>query len=103
MPRRAIALPLVAALALGTAAQAASLPTVLGRQEAPAARNVVLFLGDGMGSARRLAGQLATLGAGHRLDMDSRPYAAMIDTTPADPGSVVSDSAATATAYATGV
>lgn len=56
-----------------------------------------------MGSARRLAGQLPTLGAGHRLDMDSRPYAAMIDTTPADPGSVVSDSAATATAYATGV
>lgn len=97
------ALTTIAALALGASAATPAQSTVLAQTDASVARNVIFFLGDGLGPAQRLAGQLATVGPDGRLVMDGLPYAGLVDTVPADPESVVSDSAAAATAYATGV
>ncbi len=67
------------------------------------ARNVILLIGDGMGQAHRFAGQLASVGLHHRLLMDRMPVAGLMRTTSADPTTFVTDSAAAATAMATGV
>lgn len=71
------------------------------------AKNVIVFIGDGMGistitAARILAGQ-ATGGDGESFQtaMDSLPYAALVKTYSQD--SQVADSAATATAIFTGI
>jgi alkaline phosphatase len=66
------------------------------------ARNVILFIGDGMGQAHRYAGQLVSAGRYGRLAMDQLPYHGLMGTTSADPASFVTDSAAAATAIATG-
>lgn len=67
------------------------------------ARNVILLIGDGMGQAHRFAGQLASVGLDHRLLMDRLPVAGLMRTTSADAATFVTDSAAAATAMATGV
>ena len=69
----------------------------------PIARNVILLIGDGMGQAHRFAGQLLAAGRDGRLAMDRLPYLGQMGTMPADPVSFVTDSAAAATAIATGV
>ena len=74
-----------------------------GNGSRPLARNVILFIGDGMGQAHRFAGQLLASGRNGRLAMDRLPYLGQMGTMPADPASFVTDSAAAATAIATGV
>jgi alkaline phosphatase len=69
----------------------------------PHAKNVILFIGDGMGQAHRFAGQLLAAGRGGRLAMDRLPHLGQMGTTSVDPESFVTDSAAAATALATGV
>jgi alkaline phosphatase len=66
------------------------------------ARNVILLIGDGMGQAHRYAAQLLAAGRDGRLAMDRLPYAGQMGTTSADTTSFVTDSAAAATAIATG-
>jgi alkaline phosphatase len=66
------------------------------------ARNVILFIGDSMGQAHRFAGQLLAVGRHGRLAMDRLPYLGQMGTMPADPRLFVTDSAAAATAIATG-
>ncbi|MNO37560.1 Alkaline phosphatase 4 precursor [compost metagenome] len=63
-------------------------------------RNVILFVGDGMGTAQRNAIRLATVGEKGNLAMDSMPYTGLIHTSSNVP---VTDSAASATAYASGI
>jgi len=63
-------------------------------------RNVILFVGDGMGTAQRNAIRLATVGEKGNLAMDSMPYSGLIHTSSTVP---VTDSAASATAYASGI
>ncbi len=63
-------------------------------------KNIILFVGDGMGASQRLAAQWYSIGLKGRLAMDSMPHKAMIRTNSAD--SPVTDSAAAATAMATG-
>lgn len=63
-------------------------------------KNVILFVGDGMGTAQRNAIRLATVGEKGNLAMDSMPYVGLIHTSSTIP---VTDSAASATAYASGV
>ncbi|SDX80113.1 alkaline phosphatase [Paenibacillus sp. CF384] len=63
-------------------------------------KNVILFVGDGMGTAQRNAIRLATVGEKGSLAMDSMPFVGLIHTSSTDP---VTDSAASATAYASGV
>ena len=69
----------------------------------PIARNVILLIGDGMGQAHRFAAQLLAAGRNGRLAMDRLPYLGQMGTTSADATSFVTDSAAAATAIATGV
>ena len=74
---------------------------------APRAKNVILFIGDGMGvstitAARIWAGQNRGLdGESYRLAMDTLPYSAFAKTYTHD--SQVADSAPTAAAMTTGV
>ncbi|AWB43299.1 alkaline phosphatase [Paenibacillus sp. CAA11] len=64
------------------------------------AKNVILFVGDGMGTAQRDAIRLATVGVKGKLAMDDMPYTGRVHTSST---SAVTDSAASATAYASGV
>ena len=67
------------------------------------ARNVILVVGDGMGLAQRDAIQLASVGGDKTLVMDSLPHVGLVATDSADPSHPVTDSAAAATAMASGV
>src|SRR3712207_767085 len=68
------------------------------------AKNIIIFIGDGMGSSHRDLVRYATVGtAGQQLAMDSMPYAGRSQTSPLDPEAFVTDSAAGGTAIATGV
>jgi alkaline phosphatase len=67
------------------------------------AKNVILMIGDGMGAAHRFAGQLLLAGPDGRLAMDRLPHLGQMTTLCADPESFVTDSAAAATAIATGI
>jgi alkaline phosphatase len=67
------------------------------------AKNVILVVGDGMGVAQREAIELASAGAYRTLVMDSLPHAGLVGTNSANPGDPVTDSAAAATAMASGV
>jgi alkaline phosphatase len=62
---------------------------------------IILFIGDGMGEAHRAAARWASAGLDGALAMDALPFSGWASTTAAD-GSVT-DSAAAATAMATGV
>lgn len=66
------------------------------------AENVILVVGDGMGAVQRNAIQLASVGTERETVMDSLPYAGTVGTAPAG-GVPVTDSAAAATAMASGV
>lgn len=66
-------------------------------------KSVIFFLGDGMAQAHRDAGQLFSVGAYAPLVMDSLPYAGLIGTNSVTEGELITDSAAAATSFATGV
>ncbi|CAK8583396.1 alkaline phosphatase (plasmid) [Priestia megaterium] len=65
------------------------------------AKNVILFVGDGMGTDHRNAIRLATVGTNGKLAMDDMPAAGRVHTSSGS--SFVTDSAAAATAMASGV
>ena len=67
------------------------------------ARNVIFIQGDGMGIAHRELIRLATKGRNGELAMNKMQATGFVHTDPADPDEAVTDSAAAATAYATGV
>jgi len=66
-----------------------------------AAKNVILLIGDGMGSAHMTAARLYSVGRGGELAMDRLPETGMARTWSTE--GVVTDSAAAGTALATGV
>jgi alkaline phosphatase len=73
--------------------------------EAPRAKNVILFIGDGMSVAHRTAARILSKGLvegryGGQLAIDDMPHMALISTSGTD--SVVTDSANSASAYTTG-
>ncbi|MCC9145278.1 MULTISPECIES: alkaline phosphatase [unclassified Arthrobacter] len=65
--------------------------------------NVILMVGDGMGTAQRDAIRLASVGLTGELAMDSLPEVGRVHTNSADPETFITDSAAAATSMATGV
>ncbi|WP_431035005.1 alkaline phosphatase [Streptomyces sp. P6-2-1] len=71
-------------------------------EKAPKARNVIFVNGDGMGPAAREAARLYLAGLDGELTMDKLPVAGQLTTSPHDPKAVVTDSAAAASAWATG-
>lgn len=62
--------------------------------------NVILFIGDGMGVAQISAARIASVGPDGRLAMDLLPESCLMTTHSAD--ALTTDSAAAATAFATG-
>jgi alkaline phosphatase len=69
------------------------------------AKNVILFIGDGMSLAHRVAARHLSKGitegkAGGKLAMDEMPHMALVSTAGSD--SIITDSANSASAYATG-
>src|SRR5262245_22339464 len=95
-----------AAIAVMATALAVTAVSVATRNEGKAdassahAKNVTLFIGDGMGLAHRNAIRLATVGESGSLAMDSMPFTGLIHTSSTTP---VTDSAAAATAFASGI
>jgi len=67
------------------------------------AKNVIFIVGDGMGIAHRELIRLATVGREGDLAMNQLRHQGWTQTDPADPEEVVTDSAAGATAFSTGV
>ena len=65
-------------------------------------RSVIFINGDGMSAAHREAGRLSLAGLDGSLQMDQLPVSGMLTTDSRDPKSLVTDSAAAATAWATG-
>jgi alkaline phosphatase len=76
-----------------------------GKGHGKRARNVIVLQGDGMGTAQRDLIRLVTKGnrPGRELVMNKLDHAGLVHTDPADPKEAVTDSAAAATAFATGV
>ncbi|MEU2348713.1 alkaline phosphatase [Modestobacter sp. NPDC049651] len=66
------------------------------------ARSVIFINGDGMGAAHREAGRLDQVGFDGQLAMDLLPVTGLQTTDPRDPEDTVTDSAAAASAWATG-
>lgn len=69
------------------------------------AKNVILFIGDGMSPAHRVAARLLSKGVAEgkslgKLAMDDMPHMALVATAGSD--SIITDSANSASAYATG-
>jgi alkaline phosphatase len=89
---------LIASLALAGAGEAHEAEPTNER-----AKNVIIFIGDGMGTSHRDLIRYATVGTEGQLAMDSMPYAGRSETSPLDPEAFVTDSAAGGTAIATGV
>jgi alkaline phosphatase len=65
-------------------------------------RSVIFVSGDGMAAAHREAGRLDQAGFDGRLAMGSLPVSGLQTTDPLDPDDTVTDSAAAASAWATG-
>lgn len=107
---RRFAAPAVAAVAAAvvtmvvnpTLGASAAAPQAAAKGKAPAAKNVIFINGDGMGASMRQAARLHFSGLGGQLAMDKLPTSGQLTTEPDDPKAVVTDSAAAATAWATG-
>ncbi|NEA69548.1 alkaline phosphatase [Streptomyces sp. SID13588] len=82
-----------------TMGASATAPSAQARTQA---KNVIFINGDGMGAAAREAARLHLAGLDGQLAMDKLTASGQLTTTPHDPKSVVTDSAAAATAWATG-
>jgi len=67
------------------------------------ARNVIIFVGDGMGNSHRDLIRYGNVGPEGTLAMDAMPVSGRSHTFPHDPEAFVTDSAAGGTALATGV
>jgi len=94
------AFAVTAAAAILVTSVAASTGATTAKAASPKTKNVILFVGDGMGAAQREAVRLATVGEKGNLAMDAMPYTGLIHTSSTVP---VTDSAAAATAFASGV
>jgi alkaline phosphatase len=95
---------LAGATALGVVLAAAPLATAAEATKShPAANRSVIFVnGDGMSAAHREAARLALKGRFGQLEMNKLAVSGLEATTPNDPSTVITDSAAAATAWATG-
>jgi len=87
---------LTAALLLASCAAPRGVPTAAAR-----ARNVILFVGDGMGLAAYTSTRVWKVGVSGKLAIDSLPHTALCSTYSYD--GIVTDSAPSATALLTGV
>ena len=105
-PRRAIVVTAVLLVVLASAAAVAVATTDLGQKDAPRSQNVILLIGDGMGDSEITSARNYEHGTGGRFSgIDALPHAGWITTHSLRRDGApdyVADSAATATAWATG-
>ena len=80
---------------------ASQLPAPLERSSQSKAKNIVLFIGDGMGPNQVALAKLSTGGPSHRLSFENFPITGIVYNHSAK--SIYTDSAAAATTWATGV
>jgi len=73
------------------------------RGRGPSAENIIFLHGDGLSNSAREAIRLATVGTFDDLTMNKLPVAGLAHTEPDDPDEIVTDSAAGAVAFASGV
>lgn len=107
---RRYAAPAAAALAAAvvtmvvnpTPGASASAPQAPAKAKPQAVKNVIFINGDGMGAAMREAARLNLAGFDGRLAMEKLPVSGQLSTDPHDPKATITDSAAAATAWATG-
>lgn len=99
----AVALPLVGAVAPQAEVPTQALVAARHPSAPSVARNVIYIQGDGMGIAHREFIRLALAGKTGELKMNQLPVAGLVHTSSLDPDEAVTDSAAAATAFATGV
>jgi alkaline phosphatase len=99
----AVALPLIGNSTPQGEVAAQALVTANHRSSPTVARNVIYIQGDGMGIAHREFIRLALAGKTGELKMNQLPVAGLVHTSSLDPDEAVTDSAAAATAFATGV
>jgi len=85
----------------GAAAVTSGVPTHQNGQRP--AKNVIIFVGDGMGTSHRNLIRYGNVGPEGTLAMDALPVAGRSQTFPHDPEAFVTDSAAGGTSLATGV
>jgi alkaline phosphatase len=100
-PRRALSAALVVGMAGATVLTLASCG-VLGGGDDSEGRSVIFVNGDGMAAVHREAARLDQVGFDGELAMDSLAVSGTQSTDSADPSSTVTDSAAAASAWATG-
>lgn len=74
-----------------------------GDESLPENPSVIILSGDGMGPQQRTAIQYYWYGLDERQPMDALPYSGFLDTIPGDAEYAVTDSAAGATAWSTGM
>jgi alkaline phosphatase len=89
-------------LAAGAVAMSLTASGPATADRSPRARNVIFVNGDGMGASHREAARLALKGFDGELAMDSLPIAGLETTDSRDPDDTITDSAAAASAWATG-
>lgn len=100
----AVALPLTGGGSAPQGEAATQALVAANRHSSPTvARNVIYIQGDGMGIAHREFLRLALAGKTGELAMNRLPVAGLVHTSSLDPDEAVTDSAAAATAFATGV
>jgi alkaline phosphatase len=100
-PRRAVSTSLVVAMA-GAGVLTLASCGVFGGGDDTKARSVIFINGDGMAAAQREAARLDQVGLNGELGMDSLPVSGLQTTDSADPAATITDSAAAASAWATG-
>lgn len=99
---RLVGVATAAVLAGALTAGCGSTASGSGSQPTAGAKNVIFVNGDGMSAAHREAGRLDQVGPDGQLQMDQLPVGGSLSTDPKDPKSLVTDSAAAATTWATG-
>jgi alkaline phosphatase len=94
----------VALTVLGGSTAVADARTTKGPEATSArvAKNIIYIQGDGMGLGQRDLIRLAIKGRYGELELNKLPVAGLVRTTSEDPEEIVTDSAASATALATG-
>jgi alkaline phosphatase len=101
--RRALPICMTATLVGGALVLSPALAAAGDGGHGDGARSVIFINGDGMSAAQREAGRLDQEGFDGQLAMNSLPVTGLQTTDPRDPEDTVTDSAAGASAWATGV
>ena len=97
----------VGAMAITVVAGVVAVPTAQAQTRQSEAKNIILFIGDGMGRTHVTAGRERFYGAAGRLNMETLPVVGQVSTYAVEESStqpaLVTDSASSGTAWSSGV